>query len=87
MSLIQQRIAIDRQRTMGIVFTAFGAAMVVLQVLSLLTRGFSLITLPTLLLWSAACGIGVYRLIRAKRSRLAFEAEHGPDAGKQEPID
>ncbi|RUR03087.1 hypothetical protein [Labedella endophytica] len=86
-SLIQQRMAITRDRTYGIVMTvlalliaASGIARAVGEandpLLAWLLAGVSL----------ALAAISAVRALRATRRLRAFEAEHGAEAGKQRPI-
>jgi high-affinity Fe2+/Pb2+ permease len=71
----------------------WAAAAVAFGALTLLGAGFFALTgssMPSLtftivqgLVW---VGIGIYLMIKARRRKAPFEAEHGPDAGKQEPM-
>jgi hypothetical protein len=70
MSLIQQRIAIDRTRVLGIVITAIGGGVLITGTV----------------VWLAFMGRGITFLVKARRQRLAFEESHGSDAGKQAPV-
>lgn len=79
MSLIQQRIKIDRGRVVGTVFTTFGSLMTILGLIAIpLGNGnYGLIgSIPLL-------GYGIFRLVSSRRERIAFEAAHGRDAGVQ----
>lgn len=79
MSLIQQRIRIDRGRVVGTVFTTAGALTAVLGLIAipLGSGNYGLIgAIPQL-------GYGIFRLVDSRRERIAFEAAHGRDAGVQ----
>lgn len=69
-SLVQQRLAFERERF-------YGWVAVVLGVISAASSAW--------MIWAGVGAgwmiFGVYRLRRARRTRTAFEAEHGPDAG------
>ncbi|MDH6182175.1 hypothetical protein M2152_002357 [Microbacteriaceae bacterium SG_E_30_P1] len=83
-SLIQQRIAIDRMRIFGAVGTIAGAALLIgglASAFSSETPSWWLLPVPLFLL-----AAGVTRLVIARRTRIEFEAEHGRDAGRQEPV-
>ncbi|WP_236967679.1 hypothetical protein [Microbacterium aurantiacum] len=41
---------------------------------------------PYLLFPLVVVAFGIIRVRTARRDRTAFEAEHGPDAGKQGPV-
>ena len=81
-SLIQQRVALDRERAIGLWLTSASGIFLLLGLILLLTgpeRVFwgSLLT-PALLL-----AVGLFRLWAYRQSRSAFEAAHGRDAGTQ----
>lgn len=85
-SLIQQRFAINRQRIVAIVMIVLGA----FEILFGLSQAFLLT--PTRWEWAffGLIGIGfvfagVVNAQQSHRNRIAFEAEHGRDAGKQRP--
>jgi hypothetical protein len=86
MSLIQQRIAIDRERVSGVLITAFSGAGIIVGLLLLLFQPFQPMTLISLALWLTVCGKGIHTLMQARRRRIAFEAANGLEAGKQKPI-
>jgi hypothetical protein len=81
-SLIQQRIALDRERAIATLLIVAGGVSVILGILTVVTRpdGLAWVTAvwPMLLL-----GFGLFRLWAYRQSRKAFEAEHGADAGRQ----
>ena len=82
-SLIQQRIALGRARTVAIVWIVFSAAIALIMGLGQLGRGVpSFLWLPP----AAMAAYGVFRSISVERQRQRFEAEHGRDAGRQKPV-
>jgi hypothetical protein len=84
-TLIQQRIAIDRARTGALWRMCSGAGLTVVF-------GIRAAAAPDILswgicgLWAVFCVMGVAQLLAAGRRRVAFETENGRDAGRQEPI-
>jgi high-affinity Fe2+/Pb2+ permease len=86
MSLVQERLRIQSALKWAAAALAFGALTLLGAVLFALT-GSSMSSLTfTIVQGVVWVGIGFYLMIKARRWRAAFEAEHGPDAGKQEPI-
>ena len=85
MTLIQQRITIDRARTGALWRMCSGAGLTVLF-------GIRAAATPDILnwvicgLWAVFCVMGVVQLLAAGKRRVGFEAENGRDAGRQEPI-
>ncbi|MET2010156.1 hypothetical protein ABXJ56_01265 [Microbacterium chocolatum] len=84
-SLIQQRMALDRQRTQARWMLIWGCASTVSTATLLITHAS----------WFAALGVfcavaiiatGAASFLTARRNRIAFETAHGPDAGKQDPV-
>jgi hypothetical protein len=86
MSLIQERLRIQSALKWSAAAVVFGALTLLGASFFALT-GSSMSSLTfTIVQGVVWVGIGLYLTIRARRWRAAFEAEHGPDAGKQEPI-
>lgn len=86
-SLIQQRIAISRRRTIGLVIVVVAALFLGVEAVLLLTGppdgAFRWFTSVVMVGWLAG---GISQLVVARRRRKSFEAEHGPDAGMQRPV-
>jgi hypothetical protein len=83
-SVIQRRIAIDRERVVGIVLVCLGAVGTGAGVWSSLAGGPGV---PVSAVVFAAWVVGgVAALLRSRRRRLALEREHGPGAGVQKPV-
>jgi hypothetical protein len=83
-SLTQQRIAIDRQRVIGIVLITLGTAGTVLGICSAIAGSSGLpISAVSLLLWIP---VGIATVARARRRRIRFEATHGASAGKRDAV-
>ena len=82
-SLAMQRIALDRARVFGLVFTLIGALGLVLAALLLVAGGFRPIAVAQLMLWAAFLVVGIVRLRLARRRIREFEAENGPGAGRR----
>jgi hypothetical protein len=87
-SLIQQRMAIDRQRIIALVMSGLAVLYLGLTVFILISSLGS--PPPSLLLngtlsvvWTAG---GVWSYLDARKKLRAFEAEHGVGAGKQKPV-
>lgn len=80
-SLIQQRFALGRLRLTALFMMIGGGAMALLGSVAIdptEPREWILLTL-----WVALALSGVGVLLDYRRKVRAFEAEHGPDAGKQ----
>lgn len=86
MSLIQQRIAIDRQRTFGVVFLSLAGALFLIGAFSLATNPEREFLWTGVIIFGANTVLGVITLVSASFKRRAFEAEHGTRAGKQSPV-
>ncbi|TAJ47283.1 MAG: hypothetical protein EPO52_12335 [Herbiconiux sp.] len=86
-SLIQQRIALGRRRTIGLVIVVASAVLlgveVALIVIDSSDSAFRWFTAVMMLVWLA---VGISQVVVAERRRRRFEAERGRDAGKQEPV-
>lgn len=78
-SLAQQRLAFERERFYGWVAVVLGVISAATSV-GLIWAGIGA-SWPALVIWAGWIAFGVYRIRRARRTRIAFEAEHGPDAG------
>lgn len=78
-SLVQQRLAFERERFYGWVAVVLGvisAASSAWMIWAGVGTGW-----PALIVGAGWMIFGVYRIRRARRTRTAFEADHGPDAG------
>ncbi|MGQ2914551.1 hypothetical protein [Microbacterium aurantiacum] len=84
-SLIQQRMALDRQRLHARWMLLWGYALVYFGV-TLYWTGSSWFTVLYFLFALVVVAFGIIRVRAARRDRIAFETEHGPDAGKQDPV-
>lgn len=84
-SLALQRLAIGRVRVFGLVFVIAGAIGCVLAIALLVAPGGRgpVIGSLQLVLWVLMTGVGVRRLLVARRRLAAFEAANGPHAGEQ----
>ena len=83
-SVIQERIAIDRQRVVGIVLVCLGVLGTGLGVWSSVAGGPGV---PVSAVVFAAWVVGgVVALRRSRQRRLALEREHGAGAGVQKPV-
>lgn len=84
-SLIQQRMALDRQRLHARWMLCWGYALVFFGVTLYVSEPswFDVLYILFALVFVAA---GVIWVLAARRDRIAFETEHGPDAGKQDPV-
>ena len=79
-------MAIDRAR-MRALFTLYGGVFFVGVYLAIgLVSEFSLSTAALMLLGAMFVVQGIYALVGASRLKSTFEAEHGENAGKQEPV-
>jgi hypothetical protein len=85
-SLIQQRMDIDRVRTRGLVGMWFGTVAFAVWLALLVRSGYDVLYVPQVVLSALIIGMGVWESRKHKRRLAAFEAEHGTDAGKQDPI-
>ncbi|PCE15401.1 hypothetical protein AUC47_13970 [Microbacterium sp. SZ1] len=82
-SLIQQRMALDRQRNLAIIFLivfGFNAAWWLAR--GTLDNG-GVISWILASLFVIVVAMSVHSLLSARRKLRAFEAEHGPGAGKR----
>jgi hypothetical protein len=82
-SLIQQRMAIDRTKTWGIVQIGLGMLLIAISIVYVLLN-----TLDFIALAEAAVGIyftisGFRQFGKARQSEIVFNAENGEDAGVQ----
>lgn len=84
-SLIQDRMAIDRLRLSGLWMLVVGGLLAIVGALSLAGDSRPL-RLYLIVVFTVLAIMGIVRLVRARRRRIAFEARHGADAGKQQPI-
>jgi hypothetical protein len=86
--LIMQRMAVERGRAEAIISMVYGGILLAMG----LTRGAPEDALDWgLIVGASVLGVvgfirGIY-LLRARARRIAeFDAQHGPDAGKQRPV-
>ena len=84
-SLIRQRMSLDRQRLRARWMLLWGFALVYFGV-TLHLSASNWFAVPYLLFTLVVVAFGIIRVRTARRDRIAFEAEHGPDAGKQDPV-
>ncbi|WP_213816610.1 hypothetical protein [Glaciihabitans sp. dw_435] len=85
-SLIQERHGINRVRIVGICLASLGGVLLIGEVLlafvdSELHLDWYFPALAAFILLN-----GAMQLRSSRKLRLAFEAKHGADAGKQEPV-
>lgn len=85
-SLIQQRMRLDRSRNSGWLYVGSGVAFVAFGVVMLLVDPEGRSIVGALLFGAASITMGVVQLILTSRERGGFEREHGRDAGKQQPL-
>lgn len=84
-SLIQQRMALDRQRIQARWMLLWGYALVCFGVTLYLSES-NWLTVPYFLFALVVVASGIIRVRAARRDRIAFETEHGPHAGRQDPV-
>lgn len=82
-SLIQQRLALGRERVFAIVAMALGGIGLVLAAVALVQGAAGWPQWLQAVAWLLIGGSGVRSWRRSRRRVAEFEAEHGPDAGKQ----
>ena len=85
-SLIQQRMAIDRARIRALALLWGGAAFIGVYLAVGLLSEFSLSAATLIVLGGVFMGQGIYSLKAASRLMSTFEAEHGKNAGTQQPV-
>jgi hypothetical protein len=85
-SLIQERMAIDRALKAGRLWMVLGSIYVVMWVGGGFFLDFTWYYVFYLLAGTAFFGLGVFEFRRARRAEAVFDAAHGEDAGKQQPI-
>ena len=85
-SLIQQRMAIDRARIRALALRWGGAAFIGVYLAVGLLSEFSLSAATLIVLGGVFIGQGIYSLKAASRLKSTFEAEHGKNAGTQQPV-
>lgn len=87
-SLIQQRIALDRARIIALLMTFGGVLLLLASGASIAwsSTGIAFFQWWVLVGWCVFTAVGAVRLVRVRRRRSEFEAEHGRDAGKQRPL-
>lgn len=83
-SLIQQRMAIDRQRNFGTTYLVLGITFIVVGIAELSNADTTMwpgaMSLVLGIFWLSS---GVVQRVKSERARRAFEAEHGANAGRQ----
>jgi cytochrome c oxidase assembly factor CtaG len=85
-SLIQQRLALNRDRMASIVTSSFGGIFMLLGIAQLAIGGNSTISWFQIVLGLVALVIGTVTGVRVRRKIRSFEREHGATAGKQTPL-
>ncbi|WP_202565487.1 hypothetical protein [Agreia sp. COWG] len=88
-SLIQQRMALTRPRSMSIAALILGGLLVVLnsiRILHLDSERVPWLAVLSCVVWVAWVVAAIVRLRAANRAIRAFEAEHGRDAGRQSSV-
>jgi hypothetical protein len=87
-SLIQQRMAIDRQRLYARVTLGLGVLWMISTVFTLARWGDSWLVALICSVFVAVLGTagGAWSYLDARKKLRAFEAEHGIGAGKQKPV-
>ncbi|MBD8465196.1 hypothetical protein IFU30_02845 [Plantibacter sp. CFBP 8798] len=78
-SLIQQRLAFERERTFGWVAVVLGTLLVAGSVWAAV-NGMPIYWLGAVV-WGVSTLLGVQRIRRSARTREAFERQHGKNAG------
>ncbi|MFJ4173430.1 hypothetical protein [Microbacterium sp. NPDC089696] len=82
-SLIQQRMTLERARNYSIVMTVVFGANAAWWLARGLFDGGDVIFWVLAGLFAIVVVMGAFSLVSARRKLRAFEAEHGPDAGKR----
>lgn len=85
-SLIQQRIAIDRQRLSGVIVSLGAGVLFIVGAIGLALDPERHFLWIGVIIFGANTIAGVVTLITAESKRRAFEARHGATAGKQDPV-
>lgn len=85
-SLIQQRMAIDRQRTAGTIALVGGALFLAAVVLVTVTEGVSTSRLFEYAICALWVVFGIVSRRRARTALVAFETREGVGAGVQLPV-
>ena len=86
-TLIQQRIAIERNKSIGVVLGILGFLQVILLVVTgAIHASFSGFTVAHIILATILGVIGALGYRRGKAAQVVFEAQEGKDAGRQELI-
>jgi hypothetical protein len=81
-SLVQQRMALERRRSFGIIWLVLGVLYCAGAVVQVSTDGRH-VWWANLAIGCAWIGVGYVELRRSQRALTAFEAEHGADAGRR----
>jgi hypothetical protein len=85
-SLIQQRMAIDRVRTRGMVAIWSGAALLALGIAQFAISDVRFFDLLPVVVAGILIGVGIWEIGRYKRRIAAFEDKHGERAGSQDTV-
>ena len=83
MSLIQQRIAIERQRVFGTIYVISGGLGLVLGAILWVTDPSYWVSWYLIVVWLVFAISGAVRLVRYRRALRDFESANGVGAGKQ----
>ncbi|MET1051255.1 MAG: hypothetical protein ABWX65_01315 [Mycetocola sp.] len=82
-SLIQQRMAIERQRTFGLIFLVLGGVSLPVAIIVTVASSSSWIPWIQIVVALVWIGLGLLGLLRYRREVGTFTGEHGVDAGKR----
>ena len=86
-TLLQQRIAIERNKSIGVVLGAVGFVQVMLLIVSgAVQAGFSGFAVAHIILAAILGVIGALGYRRGRAAQVVFEAQEGKDAGRQEAL-
>ena len=83
MSLIQQRIAIERQRVFGTIYVISGGLGLVLGAILWVTDPSYWVSWSLIVVWLVFAISGVVRLVQYRRALREFESANGVGAGNQ----
>ena len=86
-TLLQQRIAIERNKSIGVVLSALGFVQVILLIVSgAVQADFSGFAVAHIILAAILGVIGALGYRRGRAAQVVFEAQEGKDAGRQEAL-
>ena len=83
MSLIQQRIAIDRKRVVGLLLVVSGGLGILFGIVLILTDPSHWTRWLSTVPWIFFAGVGIAQLFQYRSALGEFESTHGVGAGKQ----